>query len=94
MFRQLVKSIEYDPNRTANIALICYADGEKAYILAPEGLKVGQKVMNGPEGRNPCRKLLAVRTYPGWYYGSQHRASPRKGRPDGSFCRKRRSADG
>ena len=45
----VVKSVEYDPNRTANIALICYADGEKAYILAPEGLKVGQKVMNGPE---------------------------------------------
>ena len=44
-----VKTIEYDPNRTANIALICYEDGEKAYILAPEGLKVGQKVMNGPE---------------------------------------------
>ncbi|MCR5608143.1 MAG: 50S ribosomal protein L2 [Lachnospiraceae bacterium] len=42
-----VKSIEYDPNRTANIALICYADGEKAYIIAPNGLKVGQKVMNG-----------------------------------------------
>ena len=33
-----VKAIEYDPNRTANIALICYADGEKAYILAPNGL--------------------------------------------------------
>jgi large subunit ribosomal protein L2 len=43
----IVKAIEYDPNRTANIALICYADGEKAYILAPEGLKVGMKVMNG-----------------------------------------------
>ena len=42
-----VKSIEYDPNRTANIALICYADGEKAYILAPAGLQVGQTVMNG-----------------------------------------------
>ncbi len=42
-----VKTIEYDPNRTANIALICYADGEKAYILAPVGLKVGQQVMNG-----------------------------------------------
>ena len=42
-----VKSIEYDPNRTANIALISYADGEKAYILAPEGLKVGMTVMNG-----------------------------------------------
>ncbi|MFA9466515.1 MAG: 50S ribosomal protein L2 [Velocimicrobium sp.] len=45
----VVKTIEYDPNRTANIALICYADGEKAYILAPNGLKVGQKVMNGVE---------------------------------------------
>ena len=43
----VVKAIEYDPNRTANIALICYADGEKTYILAPNGLKVGQKVMNG-----------------------------------------------
>ena len=43
----VVKTIEYDPNRTANIALICYADGEKAYILAPEGLKVGMKVMEG-----------------------------------------------
>ena len=41
-----VLSIEYDPNRTANIALICYADGQKAYILAPQGLKVGQKIMN------------------------------------------------
>ena len=44
----VVKTIEYDPNRTANIALICYADGEKAYILAPNGLKVGMKIMNGP----------------------------------------------
>ena len=43
----VVKTIEYDPNRTANIALICYADGEKAYILAPNGLQVGQTVMNG-----------------------------------------------
>ena len=42
-----VVGIEYDPNRTANIALICYADGEKAYILAPEGLKDGMTVMNG-----------------------------------------------
>ncbi len=43
-----VIGIEYDPNRTANIALICYEDGEKAYILAPEGLKDGMKIMNGP----------------------------------------------
>ena len=44
-----VIGIEYDPNRSANIALICYADGEKAYIIAPEGLTDGMKVMNGPE---------------------------------------------
>ncbi len=42
-----VKTIEYDPNRTANIALVCYAGGEKRYILAPVGLKVGQTIMNG-----------------------------------------------
>jgi len=42
-----VIGIEYDPNRTANIALICYADGEKAYILAPQGLTDGMKVING-----------------------------------------------
>ena len=42
-----VIAIEYDPNRTANIALICYADGQKSYILAPQGLVVGQKIMNG-----------------------------------------------
>lgn len=43
----VVKTIEYDPNRTANIALVCYADGEKKYILAPVGLQVGQEIMNG-----------------------------------------------
>ena len=43
-----VIGIEYDPNRSANIALICYADGEKSYILAPQGLTDGMKVMNGP----------------------------------------------
>ncbi|HOT14945.1 MAG TPA: 50S ribosomal protein L2 [Bacteroidales bacterium] len=42
-----VKGIEYDPNRTARIALLVYADGEKRYILAPEGLKEGQKVISG-----------------------------------------------
>ncbi len=43
----VVKSIEYDPNRSARIALLSYADGEKAYILAPIGLTVGQKIMSG-----------------------------------------------
>ncbi len=44
-----VKAIEYDPNRTARIALLYYADGEKRYILAPEGLKVGDTVMSGKD---------------------------------------------
>ena len=43
----VVKAIEYDPNRTANIALLYYVDGEKKYILAPDGLKVGEKLMSG-----------------------------------------------
>lgn len=43
-----VKSIEYDPNRSANIALLFYADGEKRYIIAPKGLTVGAKLMSGP----------------------------------------------
>ena len=42
-----VASIEYDPNRSANIALINYADGEKRYIIAPKGLEVGMKVVSG-----------------------------------------------
>ena len=45
----VVKTIEYDPNRTARIALVCYADGEKRYIIAPQGLKVGQTIMSGKE---------------------------------------------
>jgi len=44
-----VKAIEYDPNRTANIALLVYEDGIKSYILAPKGLKVGDKVQSGPD---------------------------------------------
>ena len=45
----VVAAIEYDPNRSARIALLNYADGEKRYIIQPEGLKVGQKVMSGPK---------------------------------------------
>ncbi len=59
-----VAAIEYDPNRTANIALICYADGEKAYILAPEGLKVGMKVMNGPEAEVRIGNCLPLSEIP------------------------------
>ncbi|MBQ9088214.1 MAG: 50S ribosomal protein L2 [Lentisphaeria bacterium] len=59
-----VATIEYDPNRTANIALITYADGEKAYILAPVGLKVGDKVMNGPKAELKPGNCLKLRDIP------------------------------
>ena len=44
-----VKTVEYDPNRSANIALVCYADGEKRYIIAPKGLKVGTQIFSGKD---------------------------------------------
>ena len=59
-----VIGIEYDPNRSANIALICYADGEKAYILAPEGLTDGMKVMNGPEAEVRVGNCLPLSSIP------------------------------
>jgi len=58
-----VIGIEYDPNRSANIALICYADGEKSYILAPEGLTDGMTVMSGPEAETRvgnCMELAQI----------------------------------
>ena len=59
-----VIGIEYDPNRTANIALICYADGEKAYILAPNGLKDGMKVMNGANAEIKVGNCLPLEAIP------------------------------
>ena len=59
-----VLTIEYDPNRTANIALICYADGEKSYILAPNGLKVGDMVMNGETAEVKLGNCLPLQNIP------------------------------
>ena len=59
-----VKTIEYDPNRTANIALVCYADGEKRYILAPVGLKVGQTIMNGAEAEIKVGNCMELKDMP------------------------------
>ncbi len=59
-----VVGIEYDPNRTANIALIQYADGEKAYILAPEGLTDGMKIMNGPDAEIRVGNCLPLANIP------------------------------
>ena len=59
-----VKAIEYDPNRTANIALIVYADGQKSYILAPAGLQVGDQLMNGPEAEVKLGNALPMSKIP------------------------------
>jgi large subunit ribosomal protein L2 len=59
-----VASIEYDPNRTANIALLCYADGEKRYILAPVGLQVGARVVSGPKADILPGNALPLRGIP------------------------------
>ena len=60
----VVKAIEYDPNRTANIALIVYADGVKSYILAPVGLSVGDTVMNGENAEVRVGNTLPMRNIP------------------------------
>ena len=59
-----VATVEYDPNRTANIALLNYADGEKRYILAPVGIKVGDTIMSGPEADIKPGNALALKNMP------------------------------
>ena len=59
-----VKTIEYDPNRSANIALVAYADGEKRYILAPKGLKVGTELMSGADADIKVGNTLVLSDIP------------------------------
>jgi large subunit ribosomal protein L2 len=59
-----VETIEYDPNRSARISLIVYADGEKRYIIAPDGIEVGQTVMNGPEATADIGNCLSLNNIP------------------------------
>jgi large subunit ribosomal protein L2 len=59
-----VKSIEYDPNRSAFIALLNYVDGEKRYILAPQGLQVGATVLSGPDAPPEVGNCLVLRNMP------------------------------
>ena len=59
-----VATIEYDPNRSANIALLHYADGEKSYILSPSGLKVGDRLMSGPDAEIRIGNALALERIP------------------------------
>ena len=59
-----VERIEYDPNRSANIALICYTDGERAYIIASKGLEVGQEVVSGAHAPIKAGNTLPIRNIP------------------------------
>ena len=59
-----VKTIEYDPNRSAFIALVVYADGEKRYIIAPNGLKVGQTIMSGEKVSPDTGNALPLKSIP------------------------------
>jgi len=59
-----VEAIEYDPNRSCHIALVRYADGEKAYILAPNGLKVGAKIVSGPDAPPELGNCLPLANIP------------------------------
>jgi large subunit ribosomal protein L2 len=73
-----VASLEYDPNRSARIALIQYEDGTKAYIVAPKGLEVGASVMNGPNADIRIGNALPLDRIP---------VGTTQGRTDGAFCR-------
>jgi large subunit ribosomal protein L2 len=59
-----VERLEYDPNRSANIALLCYADGERRYIIASKGMVVGQEVLSGPEAPIKSGNALPIRNIP------------------------------
>src|SRR5574340_14199 len=59
-----VERIEYDPNRSAHVALLCYADGERRYIIAPRGVEVGPQLMSGSEAPIRVGNTLPIRNIP------------------------------
>ena len=77
-----VAHIEYDPNRTARIALLHYADGEKRYILAPKGLEQGDQHRERPRGRHQARQQPAAAQHPDRYGHPRRRAQARWRRED------------
>ena len=87
-----VATIEYDPNRTCRIALLHYVDGEKRYILAPNGLKVGDVVESGPKADIRNGNSLADALHPDRFDRAQRRAAPRWRRQDGPQRRHERAA--
>ena len=59
-----IERLEYDPNRSANVALLCYADGERRYVIAPKGAVVGAQLMNGPDAPIKAGNTLPLRNIP------------------------------
>jgi large subunit ribosomal protein L2 len=78
-----VATIEYDPNRSSRIALVHYADGEKRYIIQPVGLKVGQKIMSGPEADILVGNALPLKNIPLGTIVHNIELRPGKGAPSG-----------
>ncbi len=89
-----VAAIEYDPNRSAHIALLHYRDGEKRYILAPAGIKVGDVVESGPNADIKIGNTSAAGEHPGRHGRAQRRAASRTGRQARANGRRRSAADG
>ena len=80
----VVKTIEYDPNRNANICLVCYADGEKRYILAPKDIKIGYKVVSGETADIMPGNALNLKNIPEGTFIHNVELVPGKG---GQLCR-------
>ncbi len=87
--RPTVATIEYDPNRTARIALLHYADGEKRYILAPDGLKVGDTIVSSRNADIKPGNSMPLRLHPARHDDPQHRAEEGQGRAARSLRRRR-----
>ena len=89
-----VAHIEYDPNRSARIALLHYVDGEKRYILAPDGIAQGDLLMSGSEAEIRPGNALPLREHPRRHRDPRDRIEARRRRQDGSLGRRQRAADG
>ena len=88
------RTIEYDPNRSARIALLHYADGEKRYILAPHGVGVGDKLMSGEDADIRPGQRAAASQHPGRHRDPRRRAQARRRRQDGALGRHEHPAHG
>jgi large subunit ribosomal protein L2 len=82
-----VERIEYDPNRSAHLALLCYADGERRYIIAPRGVEAGAVLMSGPRRRSSRATACRCATSRSVQHDPLHRDDARQGRADRTLRR-------